>query len=214
LVQHLTEWKRKDGHVRVLVLVLGECAGLSEDLVDFTVALNDGVRSIKKWAEVEDQVVKQGRPFDFAICSDQLQLSIHAPFLCQKMSLLAKAGYMDVPSKYRELARFQSLPGCCGSPRGYAHHRWIWTVRNGALFAYPKIPLIEYESALDAIADFHDDMSCLSLRWQGAVPLAICNNNYLGNLDIDEVAKLYRGLLWDDVDDMRKETNQTEAKEE
>jgi len=63
--------------------------------------------------------------------------------------------------------------------RGYIHHRWIYQVIDDAMWAWPKLNLIE-SSLFDKIANFDDNMKDLSFRWRDNFNLKIINDGYMG----------------------------------
>lgn len=67
--------------------------------------------------------------FDFAICSHLLEDVRDPIWICSELTRIAKAGYIEVPSRYVE----QSLG--VEHPRfaGYYHHRWLISVEEGEL---------------------------------------------------------------------------------
>lgn len=62
--------------------------------------------------------------FDFAICSHTLEDIRDPVFVCSELQRVAKAGYIEVPSRLME----QSL-GVTGPWAGWRHHRWLTDVR-------------------------------------------------------------------------------------
>jgi hypothetical protein len=63
--------------------------------------------------------------FDFAICSHTLE-DVRDPIrVCAELQRVAKAGYIEVPSRVEE----QSV-GVDGNWPGWAHHRWLCDVRD------------------------------------------------------------------------------------
>lgn len=81
------------------------------------------------WARFRD------REFDFAICSHLLEDVRDPLFVCRELIRVAKAGYIECPSRFRECAK--SYAGEFNS--GYNHHRWILDVIDGALVFTPKL---------------------------------------------------------------------------
>lgn len=67
--------------------------------------------------------------FDFAVCSHLLEDVRDPIWICSELSRIAKAGYIEVPSRYVE----QSLG--IEHPRfaGYYHHRWLVSVEESEL---------------------------------------------------------------------------------
>lgn len=66
------------------------------------------------------------KQFDFAICSHTLE-DIRDPIgVCKEINRVAKAGYIEVPSRIAESTRGVERPFYCG----YYHHRWLCEVEN------------------------------------------------------------------------------------
>lgn len=91
------------------------------------------------WDQLFDYVAKNGK-FDFAVCSHTLE-DINAPHqVILNLFKIANAGMVAVPSKYIETCKWENLNGpYCG----YHHHRWIYTVKNGVFYGYPKMGTLE-----------------------------------------------------------------------
>eukprot|EP00971_Amphidinium_carterae_P123572 2447150-Amphidinium_carterae.1 len=66
-------------------------------------------------------------------------------------------GFVAIPSKYRELAKFELKHESSTGWRGYSHHRWIFDSYHGELLAYPKLSWIDYDPMFDDIADSSDN---------------------------------------------------------
>lgn len=93
------------------------------------------------------------KEFDFVFCRHTLE-DMYNPFhLCEEMSRVGKAGYVETPSPIAELGR--GVDG--GSPpfRGYHHHRFMAWVVGDELRFISKYPFIEYlrfdEAKTDAL---------------------------------------------------------------
>jgi SAM-dependent methyltransferase len=70
--------------------------------------------------------------FDFAVCTFTLE-DVRDPIrVCDEMSRVARAGYVEVPSLLDELT--WANPEASGGPWvGHSHHRWLCTLRDGEL---------------------------------------------------------------------------------
>jgi methyltransferase family protein len=66
--------------------------------------------------------------FDFAICSHTLEDVRDPVWVCSELSRVAKAGYVEVPSRLQE----QSW-GVQGEMTGWSHHHWLIEVVDGGL---------------------------------------------------------------------------------
>src|SRR6059058_1636046 len=70
--------------------------------------------------------------FDFAICSHTLEDIRDPIWVCQELQRVAKAGYIEVPSRRQEQAR-----GVQGNWVGWGHHHWLIDVRDDERFQVP-----------------------------------------------------------------------------
>jgi hypothetical protein len=112
-------------------------------------------------------------------------------YVCEQISKIAKEGYIAIPSKYRELSKFEAyytIPGKFRDSikaesvghRGYMHHRWIFTIKNNELIGFPKIGYIDKATIFDSIANYDENVCDLSFFWKDSVSVKYLNNNYLG----------------------------------
>ena len=85
----------------------------------------------------------EDKAFDFVYCRHVLE-DLYDPFhVCDEMSRVAKAGYIEVPSPMSEMCR--GIDGT-GSPhwRGYHHHRYFVWNHEGVLHFLTKYPMVEF----------------------------------------------------------------------
>jgi hypothetical protein len=75
--------------------------------------------------------------FDFAICSHTLEDVRDPVWVCAELSRVARAGYVEVPSRLEE----QSL-GVHGPWAGWSHHHWLCDVVEGRLEIVFKPPMV------------------------------------------------------------------------
>lgn len=71
----------------------------------------------------------EDKQFDFAVCSHLLEDVRDPIWVCSELSRIAKAGYIEVPSRITE----QSLGVEHPRYAGYHHHRWLITNTDGRL---------------------------------------------------------------------------------
>jgi len=71
----------------------------------------------------------ENNQFDFAVCSHVLEDVRDPIWVCSEISRIAKAGYVEVPSRALEQSTGVEHPKLAG----YYHHRWLVSVRNGRL---------------------------------------------------------------------------------
>ena len=82
--------------------------------------------------------------FDFVVCSHTLEDVRDPIWVCDEMVRVAKAGYVEVPSRVEE-----HMTGINGPWAGWAHHRWVCDVQGDAItfvhksHAIPPIPFSE-----------------------------------------------------------------------
>jgi len=94
------------------------------------------------WQEVFE-FVKQNGKFDFVVCSHTLE-DINNPLQAiLNICKIGNSGMIAVPSKYIETYRWENHYSA-GNYIGYCHHRWIYTIKNGILYGYPKMNSMEY----------------------------------------------------------------------
>ena len=78
--------------------------------------------SREKWPFDDNQ-------FDFAVCSHVLEDVRDPIWVCSEISRIAKAGYIEVPSRVVEQSKGIEHPRYAG----YYHHRWLVSVHDGQL---------------------------------------------------------------------------------
>lgn len=120
------------------------------------------------WYNVLNHADHYGK-WDYAICTHTLE-DINNPFFATKMiQTIALAGFIAVPSKYRELSRFS------GPFRGFIHHRWIYDVIDGVLTAFPKFNLIEDKRFDPAVLKL-DGRDELVVEWEEQIGMKLLND--------------------------------------
>jgi hypothetical protein len=94
------------------------------------------------------------RQLDFVICSHTLEDVRDPIWVCSEMNRIAKAGYIEVPSRLEE----QSY-GFQGPWTGWSHHRWLIEVSGAAIeFAY-KPGLVHVRKDARFPGEFHRTLS-------------------------------------------------------
>jgi SAM-dependent methyltransferase len=91
--------------------------------------LQADVNKIETWNRFKDH------EFDFVICSHLLEDIRDPLFVCQQMMRVAKAGYIEVPTRFRECSRASVED----SVSGYDHHRWLVDIIDGSLVFTAKL---------------------------------------------------------------------------
>lgn len=118
---------------------------------------------IELWLQINQHCNKNDM-WDYAICTHTLE-DINNPMLTLKMlPFIAKRGLIIIPSKFRELTRFQP------HGIGFMHHRWIWDMLDGKLTAWPKQSFIE--GMQWNFSEFHEE---LIIEWEGTIEAEYIN---------------------------------------
>ena len=190
--------------------VVGWSAGVANAIVDINPPLTRPDSRIQffrvnisrenDWKVVEDHVAKHGK-FSFSICSHTLEDVANPLLVCEKLSIISESGYVAVPSKFVEMARFEKVMATGISYRGYIHHRWVFTIRDGLLWGFPKVPFVEIDPFFDQIGNHATNSNLdMSFFWDSRLNLQIVNDDYLGP-SVDAVIGYYHDLMIrDDVD--------------
>jgi hypothetical protein len=87
--------------------------------------------------------------FDFAVCSHTLEDIRDPVFACQELQRVAKAGYVEVPSRIEE-----HMTGLNGDWAGWSHHHWVCDVDPFA----PSIDFVFKSHAIHARALPHREL--------------------------------------------------------
>jgi hypothetical protein len=94
------------------------------------------------WTEVFEYVKQNGK-FDFVVCSHTLEDINSSEQVILNLFKVADAGMIALPTKYIETIHWETY--YLQQPyMGYGHHKWIYTVKNNTLYAYPKMGHMEY----------------------------------------------------------------------
>jgi hypothetical protein len=113
------------------------------------------------WPFADDQ-------FDFAICSQTLEDVRDPIWVCSELSRVARAGYVEVPSRLEE----QSW-GVQGPWAGWGHHRWLIDVADGRLELVYKHHVLHARASDHFPAGFWDGLTeeerVQTVWWEGAV---------------------------------------------
>ncbi len=106
--------------------------------------------------------------FDFAICSHTLEDVRDPVWVCAELSRVAKAGYVEVPSRLEE----QSL-GVHGPWAGWSHHHWLCDVVDGRLEIVFKPPMVHFRESDQFPAGFQETLTpeqrVHSIWWQDEI---------------------------------------------
>lgn len=140
------------------------------------------------WGELLKYVAEKGK-FDFAICTHTLEDICNPMLTISMLPMIAKAGYIAMPSKYTEFSRLGD------SYRGFIHHLHIYEVINGVLRGYPKVNYIE-DPIFDSLGNQEVNLSRneLSFWWDDTLPFKMVNDGFLGPTT-EAVKGYYQQLL-------------------
>lgn len=195
--------KKKQGKFTV-VDVGGSHGGWSRNVIDAIIDFNDSpitnsnIKHFKcdithpdSWNNIIQYIRDNGK-FDFCICTHTLEDIMNPAYVCEQIVNISNNGYISVPSKYKELSRFELGNN---SYRGYIHHRWIFDIVNDNVFlAYPKINYVENSNIFVQVANNDDNKSDLSFFWKDNIDIRYINNNFLGP-NVISVINYYNNLI-------------------
>jgi hypothetical protein len=107
--------------------------------------------------------------FDFAICSHTLE-DVRDPIrVCAELSRVARAGYVETPSRIQEQAH-----GVVGDFVGWSHHRWLVSERAGGIEFVAKPHAIHANPQQQLTAEeagaLTDAERVVALFWEGELP--------------------------------------------
>lgn len=107
------------------------------------------------------------KSFDYVVCSHLLEDIRDPIWVCSELQRVAKAGYIEVPSRYVEQSKGLENP----RHAGFYHHRWLITEGGGGLEFRHKPHVLH--SVNDAIVAWlrpgtaiHPKYSIVSFEWQ------------------------------------------------
>lgn len=198
----LIEWiknEKQNNPNFTVVDVGGSMSGWSHEIVDAIIDVNPietglffkvNLNRYQDWNSVRDYVNEHGK-FSFAICSHTLEDIANPMLVLETLPEIANAGYIAVPSKYREMSYIE------GNFRGYIHHRWIFDILDKQPYifvGYPKLSFLEYEKNLHSLAIPSSDVEQLSFQWNSTIEFNIVNNDFLGPTS-GHVREYYKRLL-------------------
>jgi hypothetical protein len=107
------------------------------------------------------------KSIDFVICSHTLEDIRDPIWVCQEMQRIARAGYIETPSRLEE-----QTAGVQGPWVGWGHHRWLVEVRDGALeFVFKHHVICGRERAhlpRGILSQLSEDERTLAFWWEGS----------------------------------------------
>lgn len=123
------------------------------------------------WQKAIEYCELKNSKFDFAICTHTLEDILNPFFVAKKMSLIAKEGFVAMPSKWADLSR-----GPHHAWKGWMHHRWVFDVIDGTLVCVPKLPYMEYIGTDYFIGKPEE----IRFYWKETLPVRILNDDFIG----------------------------------
>lgn len=109
--------------------------------------------------------------FDFAICSHTLEDVRDPIWVCSELVRVARAGYVEVPSRVEE-----QCWGVHGPWVGWSHHRWLVDPLDGGLEFVLKPGLLqgrpEFRLPAGAAQLLHPEERVSTLLWEDSFPFA------------------------------------------
>lgn len=106
------------------------------------------------------------KSFDFAVCSHTLEDIRDPVWVCSELNRVAKAGYIEVPSRLEE----QGF-GVHGPWVGWSHHRWLVDISDGSVEFVFKPHLLsgraEFHIPADLAATLTETERVQCLFWDG-----------------------------------------------
>ena len=106
--------------------------------------------------------------FDFAVCSHVLEDIRDPLYVCSELARVAKAGYVEVPSRLEEQSR-----GVQGDWVGWGHHHWIIERNENCLEFLFKPHTMHAREEFSFPPDFHQSLSeeerVVTLWWQDSI---------------------------------------------
>ena len=108
----------------------------------------------------------EDKQVDFVICSHTLEDVRDPIWMCSEFDRIAKAGYIEVPSRLEE-----QTYGFQGPWTGWSHHRWLIDVDAGEITFVHKSSVVEREDS-HFPTEFRDSLGpeerVSSLWWEGS----------------------------------------------
>ena len=131
--------------------------------------------------------------FDFAVCTFTLE-DVRDPIrVCEEMSRVARAGYVEVPTILDELTWMN--PEASGGPwLGHSHHRWLCSLEDDTLVFLPKHHSIHARRGLRVPAGIlTEEERVLAHHWQGRLPAR--ERAAIDTYPLEELEALVRGRV-------------------
>jgi hypothetical protein len=117
--------------------------------------------SPETWRQISD------KQYDFVICSHVLEDVRDPVFVCSQLIRVARAGYIEVPSRFRECAKTSAEQPVTG----WEHHPWIVEVNHDSIIFKYKNPWINHFDFLgdrrrEHVLDYFNQFT--GIHWVGS----------------------------------------------
>ena len=147
------------------------------------------------WDGILEYVDNHGK-FEYAICTQTLEHTTNIRCAIQFLTRIAKQGFVGIPNKFVELSFDVAFgdegPRRCnlsGKFRGFLPHRWIFTIKEGRLWAFPKLPFINVMRLSWVYNRFHSEE--LSFEWSDDIPFFEVSDIILDEPDPQKAIEYY-----------------------
>ena len=147
----------------------------------------------------------EDKSIDYVICSHTLEDIRDPLFVCSEMIRIAKAGYVEVPSRIWESCRFS--PGMSG----LSHHRWLIDIEEGGLRflqKFHRIHSLRYSLPGSLLRKMSEQEKVSWLFWRDSFEYA--ETTLHGDAQTEELERFVRSvrpypsaLLWADTQRQR-----------
>ena len=105
--------------------------------------------------------------------------------MVKKLSLIAKEGFIAMPSKWIDLSRGPHRPW-----KGWMHHRWIFDVIDGTLVCVPKLSYMEHLNTDHFIGKPEE----IKFYWKDDISVKILNDDFIGPSEESYLEQVYAFL--------------------
>jgi hypothetical protein len=136
---------------------------------------NGNINDLTLWSLIFKDVEENGM-YDYCICTHLLEDIAFPQFVCDCINKIAKEGILSFPSKYKELSYFELDK----KYKGYSHHRWIMTIDDNSILAFPKQSFIESIDFNNISNKCNINNEELVVLWKNNINFKIINDDWLG----------------------------------
>lgn len=110
----------------------------------------------------------QDNQFDFAVCAQTLEDVRDPVWVCQELSRVARAGYVEIPTRLQEQSWAVNGPWT-----GWSHHRWLIDVEDGRIDFVHKPAFVHTRTSCQLPAGFPDSLTPAEVHhaifWEGSI---------------------------------------------